>query len=149
MQSDRSSQTHPLKSVLFLNNRRVTVDEVANQSVLRAWNGNRLGFSKDCARWIPSKSQKSRSALVGYVPASFEFVYKWMLRFILELSSLWMKHGSTTQRVWNGNIHSRQSKESSIFNQQQAKWCFYLHIYVYTFAKASSKTLSTWGHNSK
>ena len=132
MQSDRGSQARPLKSLYIW---------ITEGWLLMKWQISQCSVREMVTDWafiriVQDGSQAShRRAEVHWLDMCQHFLNAYKNEcydFFLELS-LWMKHGSTTQRLWNGNIHSHQSKESSIFNQQQAKWCFYLHTYIYIY----------------
>jgi hypothetical protein len=56
---------------------------------------------------------------------------KMKVMIFLDASTVWRKHGSTTiiqglkTRVWNGNIHSYQSKESSNATNSKQRDAFF------------------------
>ena len=107
---------------MILQNRRVSIDEVAHQLQIRHVSAyeiikNRLAFRTICAQRVPNKSQNCTNIKVWTSANGF-----W-IAMVLKATTSWkecsreMKHGSTITRqrvkarVWNGNILALPGKK--------------------------------------
>lgn len=134
--------TYTRECAVILNNRRVTIHEVPNHLQIIYGSVPEIIWTDQAfiriVQYGSQASHRSTSSLLEYLPVLFELLWKWRLWFFLDAPSVWRKYKSTTiiqrlnTRVWNGNIHSYQSKESSdATNSKQLDVFFFLLFWIH------------------